>query len=59
MNVKVNVEEAPFGKGVTEAQVEIVAQDIIDRYCNTAHYNREELEDISNNRFSGCNPCQG
>lgn len=51
MIVKVDVDEKEFGENISEGTMTDVAQDIIDRYCNSQYYNIEELEKIANNTF--------
>ena len=53
MKVMVDVEEKQFGDSISQETGQIIAQDIIDRYCNTEYYNMEELEQIANGEFAG------
>jgi len=51
MKVLVEVDKNQFGKDVLPSTITEVAQDIINRYCNTEYYDIEELEEIARNEF--------
>jgi len=52
MKVTVDIDEKQFG-GISQETGQVIAQDIIDRYCGIEYYNQEELEQIANGEFVG------
>lgn len=53
MKVMIDIDEKQFGKNISRETGQVIAQDIIDRYCNVEYYNQEELEEIANGGFEG------